>query len=174
MCSLDDFNNLVLDPEHRAILEGELEWWHEAYLPSESIEGKCVLKVRAGNGETALFYLLHGAAHVVCIEPKADLLYKDFGQDTRITIIPRAIDFIESDCEGGKRNAVIETHFPFKLEEIRASRMLDRTTVCWRLKEMPRLEGLMSRIPRHVPFVNLHLARAQAVHSSKRTLRGRF
>jgi len=64
MCTLEDFRSLALTEQHRATLEGELDMWHKHYLPI----GQTVLDVGAGCGETALFYLKHGAQRVICIE----------------------------------------------------------------------------------------------------------
>jgi hypothetical protein len=106
LCKLEDYDYLKLDPNHRTMLINELDYWHSIYLP---VKGT-VLDIGAGNGETAFFYLNHGAEHVICIEPDADLLYENFGNDPRVTIIPYAVNSIKSDCEGGEENMVIETH----------------------------------------------------------------
>ena len=48
------------------------EWknlWEKYYLPSSGVQGKSVLDVGSGCGETAYFYLMHGAVKVVCVEP---------------------------------------------------------------------------------------------------------
>ncbi len=137
MCRLSDFDGLKLDDAHRYTLERELDDWHRNYLPV----GKIVLDIGAGNGETAQFYLSHGAEHVICIEPNADLLYQNFGSDPRITIVPLRVDSIKSDCEGGERNMVIETHFPFYLKLCKA-RSLPRSrplTNLWKLVPVPLL-----------------------------------
>src|SRR6266487_1224904 len=115
MCELKDFEHLRLDRYHSTILEDELEFWHRAYLPC----GDVVLDVGAGNGETAQFYLNHGAKHVVCVEPDIALLLENFGRDSRITIVECAVDTIKADCEGGEVNIVVETHFPFEVGELR-------------------------------------------------------
>src|SRR5689334_6249284 len=111
MCKLEDFDHLVLDQNHRHILETELDLWHRNY-PT----GKYVLDIGAGNGETCQFFLNHGAKRVICIEPDAGLLIQNFAGDPRVTIVPFRVDAIKSDCEGGERNMAIETHFPFFLK----------------------------------------------------------
>lgn len=52
------------------------EWlaWLQTYLPPFSLEGRTVLDVGAGCGETAFFYFLHGANKVIAIEPSLDAL----------------------------------------------------------------------------------------------------
>ena len=42
--------------------------WAKHYLPMD-LKGKTILDVGAGEGETARFFLQHGAAKVICIEP---------------------------------------------------------------------------------------------------------
>jgi SAM-dependent methyltransferase len=98
------------------------EWkqWEKHYLPSFSLEGKTVLDVGAGCGETAYFYLRHGAKRVIAIEVdpiQVELLRKnselnDWVADEKIRIIPRSFevddlirekfDFAKIDIEGGE------------------------------------------------------------------------
>jgi hypothetical protein len=113
MCEYSDFSNLKLDPPHRKILKDELKQWHRVYLPKDGADGT-VLDVGAGNGETAQFFLNHGAEHVICVEPYTDLLVQNFGRDSRVTIVPKAVNLIKVDCEGGERNMVIEVHFQYR------------------------------------------------------------
>ncbi|HEV2119228.1 MAG TPA: class I SAM-dependent methyltransferase [Candidatus Bathyarchaeia archaeon] len=113
------------------MVEQELEGWHDWYLP---VEGT-VLDVGAGCGETAFFYLNHGAKRVICIEssPKAvELLKKNFGNDHRVVIVQALVDSIKIDIEGSERNMILETHFPFKLRKIKT---LIPNVVIWKLKE---------------------------------------
>jgi SAM-dependent methyltransferase len=114
MCSFSDFSHLELDAAHRHLLKTELDLWHRIYLPQTGLENKTVLDVGAGNGETAQFYLNHGAKHVIAIEPEADLLYRNFGKDERVTIIPLAVGLIKSDCEGGEHEMIVEAHMPVR------------------------------------------------------------
>jgi predicted RNA methylase len=116
-CSLADYKWLKLDDYHRIILEKELDFWHNAYLP---VKG-AVVDIGAGNGETALFYLLHGATEVIAIEPKAALLRENFGNDPRVVIIESPANCVKVDgegCEDGM-TVIAEVHFPFKVEELR-------------------------------------------------------
>jgi SAM-dependent methyltransferase len=115
VCTREDFTQLELDDEHASYVRLELDLWHKYYLPI----GKTVLDIGAGNGETAFFYLHHGAEHVICIEPNSELLYRNFGRDPRVTIIPLAVDSIKSDCEGAELGAVIETHFFTRMKMVK-------------------------------------------------------
>jgi SAM-dependent methyltransferase len=155
VCQLKDYDHLHLDKSHRQILVDELEFWHRAYLP---IRGT-VLDIGAGNGETAFFYLKHGANHVICIEPEATLLYENFGNDPRVTIIPRAVNSIKSDCEGGERDMVVETHFASMLEYIPVPLSFPNKITVWRLKRIREpFGGLMER-------ANVHMLRIQLMHA---------
>jgi predicted RNA methylase len=132
MCSIEDFKRLDLDDEHRLIVEQELEGWHDWYLPVEDT----VLDLGAGCGETAFFYLNHGAKKVICIEanPKAvELLRRNFGDDSRVIIVEAHIGSIKMDIEGSERNMVIETHFPFKLKRIK--NLVPPHIIIWKLRE---------------------------------------
>jgi len=131
MCSIEDFKGLELDDEHRVTVEHELQGWHEWYLPVE----KTVLDLGSGCGETAFFYLNHGASKVICIEsdPKAlELLKRNFGGDSRVVIVEAHVDSIKIDIEGSERNMILETHFPFKLKKIKT---LIPNVIIWKLKE---------------------------------------
>ena len=57
------FNNF----RYTVILD-ETKDWLKNYLPV-TVHGKTVLDVGAGAGESARFFLLHGASKVICIEP---------------------------------------------------------------------------------------------------------
>ena len=114
MCELKDFSHLQLDEWHFQMLKDELELWHDKYLPI----GKTVLDAGAGNGETAQFYLNHGAQKVICIEPNADLLKHNFSNDPRVIIIDLAIDSVKIDIEGSEINMIVETHGLSKFKRI--------------------------------------------------------
>jgi len=99
------------------------EWkqWEKYYLPEFSLEGKTVLDVGAGCGETAYFYFQHGVTRVIAIEIdpiEVELLKKnadlnDWNSEIRqLKIVPRAFeledlkkerfDFVKIDIEGGE------------------------------------------------------------------------
>ena len=135
MCTLEDYKHLVLTEYHRVLLEAELEMWHRFYPPV----GSTVLDIGAGCGETALFYLLHGARRVVCIEGDTEavkLLKQNFRNDQRVTIVDAFIDSIKMDVEGSEINAKIETHFPVSFK--RMARLSTRNVSLWSIEERDR------------------------------------
>ncbi len=112
MCRIEDYSFLKMTPVCRAILEHELEMWHNMYLP---VSGT-VLDVGAGCGETAFFYLKHGAKQVVCIEGNKDCfnnLCSNFKDDDRVIPMSSFVNNIKIDVSGYERGMVFETHFPF-------------------------------------------------------------
>lgn len=115
MCDLSQFKSLRLDTYHKQVLEDELKRWHTLYLPKTGklpdtvLNGEAsVLDIGAGNGETAQFYLNHGAQSVICIDASTQLLRQNFKGDKRIKSFEAYIGFIKSDCEGGERDMVVE------------------------------------------------------------------
>src|SRR6059036_536600 len=98
MCTPDNYKHLWLEPTpppryvDPADKNHELDIWHQWYLPPDGVEGKTVVDMGAGCGETAQFYLLHGAKHVIAIESEThfvDFLKHNFGEDPRVTILRR-------------------------------------------------------------------------------------
>jgi hypothetical protein len=160
MCTLEDFSQLALTEHHRATLENELELWHRYYLPV----GPTVLDVGAGCGETALFYLKHGALRVVCIEgdEKAlELLAKNFAHDDRVTIVPAVVDSIKIDIEGGEENLVLESHFPPRFQSLKK---LDENVTLWKLlrtrpSPLVRLEWQLRRTLHTIRISVAHIGR---------------
>jgi hypothetical protein len=115
------------------------EWnqWENYYLPAFSLDGKTVLDVGAGCGETAYFYFLHGAKRVIAIEMdpinlgllKRNSQLECLNKDAReLRIIPRPFeiedltkekfDFAKIDIEGGETDLLNleEIAFPLVLE----------------------------------------------------------
>ncbi len=129
MCSVSDYQRLNLTEYHAETVRNELEMWHRSYLP---VHGT-VLDVGAGCGETAFFYLNHGAERVVCVEgdPEAlECLRKNFGSDPRVIIIPLMIDSLKIDVEGSEKNMIVETHFPPVFRQVEK---LNQTTSLWKI-----------------------------------------
>jgi SAM-dependent methyltransferase len=92
------------------------EWaaWQQFYLPID-VRNKIILDVGAGEGETALFYLKHGAREVICIESDVQSFQilkqnsinhplkgfnKRFEIDDLSLIQEFNIDFMKIDIEG--------------------------------------------------------------------------
>jgi len=63
---IDDW---VFDVEYGLIYLEESEYWEQDYLPPWSLKNKTVLDVGAGCGESAKFFLDHGASIVIAVEP---------------------------------------------------------------------------------------------------------
>ncbi len=107
-------HKLKLVPGYLSIVFSE--WhseWERYYLPPFSIRGKTVLDVGAGCGETALFYLSHGANKVICVEtnPRSLSFLEENAKANmwNVQIVPGffnldmlnyPIDFVKMDCEG--------------------------------------------------------------------------
>jgi hypothetical protein len=87
--------------------------WLQQYLPPCGLKGKTVLDVGAGCGETAKFFLDHGASQVVCIEPDNEpyqyllrnselhegvVPVKKLFEESDLYSIPH--DFLKMDIEG--------------------------------------------------------------------------
>lgn len=68
LCSLA-VSNYAFSPYRFNQILGETQDWLVNYLPVD-IRGKTVLDVGAGEGETARFFLAHGAAKVIAVEPE--------------------------------------------------------------------------------------------------------
>jgi SAM-dependent methyltransferase len=140
MCQLQDFDRLKLSDDHRATVNLELDLWHRAYLP---VKGT-VLDIGAGCGETAFFYLNHGADRVICIEcdqTALEYLRENFQKDSRVTIIDARIDDIKIDIEGGEKDMVFETHYPVKFRKMWKAPSPARDVNLWRLETNRRTEN---------------------------------
>ena len=134
MCNLSDFASLELDKYHASLLVTELELWHQQYLPC----GKNVLDIGAGCGETAQFYLKHGAQKVVCIEGDAKvlaILHRNFDDDSRVVIVPFMLDHLKIDVDGAEEGMLLETHFPPEFKQI--WRDGNSETRLWRVSQIP-------------------------------------
>ena len=62
-------SNWVFSKNRIPSIVGEMQIWIKSYL-SLNLSGLKVLDVGAGEGEAAKFFLDHGAAKVVCVEPQ--------------------------------------------------------------------------------------------------------
>ena len=116
--------------------------WHLYYLPHKPLAGKTVLDLGAGCGETAKFFLNHGASRVVCIEPDSkclEYLRQNFGKDPRVVIVSDSIDHIKIDIEGAEEGMIFEAHFPVKVRKLSGS---PRATL-WRIEKRTGLWGAL-------------------------------
>jgi len=84
--------------------------WLKYYLPT-SVKGLTVLDVGAGEGETARFFLEHGARKVLCIEPDEDCFVRleknslgrpieCFHKRFNVGDLNLQFDFMKMDIEG--------------------------------------------------------------------------
>jgi hypothetical protein len=123
---------MLLLSSYFIMLANEWTSWEKYYLPSFSLKGKAILDVGAGCGETAFFYLLHGAKKVVAIEPEskaANCLRKNTLRNKwNVQILPEPFkkehlgiphDFMKMDIEGREsellnvsyiRECIVEVH----------------------------------------------------------------
>jgi predicted RNA methylase len=125
MCTIEDYKWMSIEDPWLSFVKTELmQEWHEVYTPPEGFSGT-VLDLGAGCGETANFYLLHGARRVICLEPNQSALehlYRNFGRDPRVVIVPERFDLCKMDVEGAEKNLVVECHFPPRVQVIKAHR----------------------------------------------------
>lgn len=88
----------------------EYQDWLENYLPI-SVKGLTILDVGAGEGETARFYLEHGAKKVLCIEPHHESYLRlamnaknrpmvCFNKRFTLSDLQMQFDFMKMDIEG--------------------------------------------------------------------------
>lgn len=92
----------------------ELSIWERFYLPAP-VEGLTVMDIGAGCGETAAFYLSHGAKKIIAVEPDREafaLLEKNAKSNGmnvepindvfRLTQLELEFDLLKMDIEGGE------------------------------------------------------------------------
>jgi hypothetical protein len=133
--------SLKLRPEHFEIIFGEWQDWKRYYLPPFTLDGTTVLDVGAGCGETALFYFLHGARRVICVESNphlaniaienvetnnwsADVLARPFD----LGILKMKFDFMKIDCEGCEAQLLNAELLPACVMEVHGRDVLDALT----------------------------------------------
>lgn len=84
---------------HAHLFSHEWKVWEQFYTLNFPLEGKTVLDVGAGCGETAFFFFLHGAYKVIAVEPNA-----------------KAVSLLRQNAEINKWNVeVIEEPFSLSL-----------------------------------------------------------
>lgn len=93
------------------------EDWEHHYLPID-VKGLTVLDVGAGEGETARFFLDHGAKKVICIESD-DFHYSLLAKNAvgrpmecahkmfALSDLDRDYDFIKMDIEGAEKSLLL-------------------------------------------------------------------
>jgi hypothetical protein len=116
-------------PSRLKMIQEEEAIWQQYYLPVD-VSNKTVLDIGAGEGETAWFYLKHGAKKVVCVEPEKEAYNRLLGNAVgkpmeainrifRLDDLNLKYDFLKVDIEGYeeallnvelKKPAIIEVH----------------------------------------------------------------
>jgi hypothetical protein len=125
-----DLSHWAFSPIRASMYYNEVSSWQAYYLPVD-VKGKTVLDVDAGEGESAKFFLEHGAKKVVCIEPDS-ASYRNLLKNTKrfkgiealneyfsLQHLTIPHDFLKMDIEGYEeallqtkldQPAVIEVH----------------------------------------------------------------
>jgi SAM-dependent methyltransferase len=143
------------------------EWplWLKYYLPNFPLDGKVVLDVGAGCGETAHFYFLKGAAKIIAVEsdPSAVALLKKNAKQNKwnLEIIEEKFglrhldiphDFMKMDIEGDEamlldtsrsviKPCVIEVHSKLLIQRLKEKYMM---TTLYKMASGIALLGLQS------------------------------
>lgn len=100
-------------PRAATVIWEWFEIWERYYLPSFDLKGKTVLDVGAGCGETACFFLRHGAKKVICVEIDSDqnklTQFNSVINGWNVEVVGRGfeledlrsdVDYMKMDCEG--------------------------------------------------------------------------
>lgn len=120
--------NWNFSPNRIKMIMAEISVWKQNYLPLD-LSGLTVLDVGAGEGETAKFFLNHGAAKIICIEsnneayrqlarnavahPAISAIHKRFS----ISDLCLPHDFLKCDIEGYEEELLeVELCFPAAVE----------------------------------------------------------
>jgi SAM-dependent methyltransferase len=106
---------LLTNPYYWKLLFSEWKAWEMWYLPSNGLDGKVVLDVGAGTGESALFFYHHRARKVIAVEPNPEALTflhhnKDLNrwnmqiieEPFKLDQLKLPFDFAKIDCEGAE------------------------------------------------------------------------
>ena len=131
------------------MIKYEIVDWEKHYLPID-FRGKVVLDVGAGEGETAMFFLKHGASKVVCIESCADankfLTINAHNHPNQITAINDKFqisqlkiphDFLKMDIEGYEEALLgVKLETPAAIE-VHGLQLCDKFEAAgWRIKAL--------------------------------------
>jgi 2-polyprenyl-3-methyl-5-hydroxy-6-metoxy-1,4-benzoquinol methylase len=94
-------NTLKFLNQHASFIVDEWKVWEKYYIPHFSLQGKTILDVGAGCGETALLFFLHGAYKVIAVEPNV-----------------KAVECLKENMERNDWNVEIVAE-PFSLEHLK-------------------------------------------------------
>lgn len=164
-CQRSDWNRLELLPEYEKIVDGELEFWHSVYLPAnrpDALKDRVVVDLGAGCGETAFFFLKHGARFVYCFESDPAVqrvLDKNYGDNPRVLVLRERVDFIKVDIEGDEENMVVESHFPASWKHT--------SSTTWRLVRVRGIAGILNR---YSWWHRFHFGKIRVAHRIRLTI----
>lgn len=135
-------SNWVFSKNHILPIIGEMQIWIQSYL-GLNLSGLKILDVGAGEGETAKFFLDHGAAKVVCVEPQTQkyrYLARNAAKHPTFLALKKTIslsdlklpyDFLKCDLESCEEElldanltipAIVKVHSQKLLDEFKRSR----------------------------------------------------
>lgn len=129
-------NGWIFSDYRKQLYIAEYAVWKKYYAPF-SLEGKTILDVGAGEGETARFFIEQGAASVICIEFDHECLLslRANARNRPITVIPEKFkiehlnldfDFMKMDIEGYEEALLgMNIEFPCVIE-VHGLQLLDR------------------------------------------------
>lgn len=130
--------------------------WARYYLPID-LTGLTVLDVGAGEGETAKFFLDHGAAKIICIEPdpRANKILETnaFNHPGKIEIHPKFFelsdlslkhDFMKMDIEGYEESLLSGAQLPVaSVIEVHGLQLRDKfKKQNYRIDNTPNINGI--------------------------------
>lgn len=175
MCNEEDYKGYSFSAVRKEMIARELKSWHKQYLPVR--QNGTVLDIGAGEGETMVFYLLHGAKRIICIEadPKkakllaanAKIAEKRF--HSRIDVVSARLDNIKLDIDGGEENMVMEQHFPGYWKTIGWSAGMPPATKVMRLTKIKSIDKLLRKKELFV----IKLTQSRKVYEKERLKEGR-
>lgn len=150
---------LSLEKKHSFLALDEWSFWERCYLPSFPLKGKTVLDVGAGCGETAHFYLLHGASKIIAIESDFAAI-KLLCENVKINNWPVEVvhsyfdlafmnllfDFMKMDCEGCEKELLklSTSHLPPSVIEVHDEETRERFETKFGLELVERLTDTVS------------------------------
>lgn len=132
------------------------EDWSKYYLPID-VRGLTILDIGAGEGETAKFFLDHGAAKVICIEPEPTALKilqtNALNHPGKIVIYPKPFelsdlsikhDFMKMDIEGYEEALLTIEQLPApSVIEIHGLQLRDKfRKQKYRIDDSPTVNGI--------------------------------
>jgi len=158
---------LEVTPYYMELLWREWRAWKNWYLPPWSLDGKTVLDVGAGCGETALFYYYHGAGRVIAVEPESSLgplLNRNMERNRwNMEIVERpfdksmlrwSFDFMKMDAEGCETQLLSLGSLPPCAVEVHDKATADKLQERFEVEVLPQKENWILRNPSEHPVIS--------------------